>query len=320
MRLTIVISTMNRPHDLANLLASIANQTFLPQELILVDQSVDLRTKDIFEEYVNEVEGRGQLIKYCRQDQPSLVAARNRGVRESTGDIICFVDDDIILHEDYFERIAYYFHDPCIGGVSGNVIISEKQSFSFKTRVRKVLMRLFLLSNFQGRMTASTFGYPIFERHVEKVTKVELFPGYSMNFRKQLLLRNPGDEWFKGGGFREDVDLSYRISKEAALVMVPDARFVHQASAINRYGKVDQKKIELVHYFYMFKKFKKPGLFPYVLFFYSVCGLIIIDFFELVFNFNRKKYEVFMANFSALKEYGAKDDPVPTLRRSVGVY
>lgn len=301
MTFSILVATMNRPQAIANLLESVEKQTFLPQEFILVDQSKDGRTKDVCDAYVKRMHGRGQVFKYVRQETPSLVKARNRGVDESTGEIICFVDDDVILNPDYFERIAFYFKDPSIGGVTGNVFV-ESPLKGFKWQVRKLISRIFLLNSFNGRLTASTFGYPIFEREVVEMQEVDLFGGYSMNYRRELVLRHRPDEWFSGYGFREDVDLSYRISHDTKMIIVPDAKFIHDVSTINRLDTGALKKMQFKNHFYLFKKFRKYGAATWILFWYSLSGIIVLDFLEYLASFKKHKWSVFVANFSAMSQ------------------
>lgn len=299
MTYSILVATMNRPNAVANLLDSIEKQAFLPQEFILIDQSKDERTQKICEAYLRRISSRGQRFKYVRQDVPCLVRARNRCIDESTGDILCFVDDDVILNRDYFERVAFYFQDSAIGGVTGNVRV-EKPLKGFKWEVRKFIKRMFLLNSFDGRLTPSTFGYPIYEREISEVMEVELFAGYSMNYRRELVLRNRPDEWFRGYGYREDVDLSYRISRDAKLIIVPDAKFIHDVSMINRLETGALKKMQAGNHLYLFKKFQKYGLASWILYIYSIAGVVLIDFLEFLFNFNKNKWEIFAANFSAI--------------------
>lgn len=303
MTYSILVATMNRPQAVAKLLETVEKQTFLPQELILVDQSPDDITRKVCEAYQARIKARGQTFKYIRQETPSLVKARNRGIDESTGGIICFVDDDLILKEDYFQRIAAYFKDPSVGGVTGNVYVDNPPE-GWKWQMRKLIMRLFLLSSFDGRLTASTFGYPIFEREVSKVQDVELFGGYSMNFRRDLVLRNRPDEWFSGYGYREDVDLSYRISRCAKLIIVPDARFVHDVSSINRLDTAALKTMQVRNHLYLFRKFRRFGLLSWMLFYYSLFGIVCIDLLEFVANPRRSKLEAVMANFRAMPSMG----------------
>jgi glycosyltransferase involved in cell wall biosynthesis len=300
-RFSILVATMNRPQAIAKLLETVEKQTFLPQECILVDQSKDDLTKDVCDTYVKRMQGRGQVFKYIRQETPSLVKARNRGVDESTGEIICFIDDDLILDQDYFQRIAFYFQDPAIGGVTGNVILSNPFQ-GFKWEIRKLIVRFFMINSFNGRLTPSTFGYPIYEREVSQVQEVELFGGYSMNFRREFVLRHRPDEWFSGYGYREDVDLSYRISRDAKLIIVPDARFVHDISTINRLDTGALKMMQFKNYWYCFKKFRKPGALSGVLFWYSMFGIVFLDFVEFLSGFKKHKWAVFMANFPAIRQ------------------
>lgn len=299
----ILVATMNRPKAIEKLLESVEQQTLLPSEMILVDQSKDDLTKNICDAYIPRLKAKGQIFKYIRQETPSLVKARNRGVDESTGDIICFIDDDVILNPDYFEKIAGYFQDPSVGGVSGNVYVEEELK-GFKWGIRKILMRIFLLSNYEGRLTPSTFGYPIYERQITRMHTVDLFPGYSMNYRREFVLKNRADEWFSGYGFREDVDLSYRISREAKLIMVPDARFIHDISTINRLDVYRLKMMQYKNYLYMFRKFRKYGQLSWVFFCYSIFGVVFIELLEVLFNFNKTKIDMFLANFPAIAGMG----------------
>ncbi len=303
LRLSIIVATMNRPYAIANLLSSVAKQTFIPQEFILVDQSKGDATKEVCDEYAARIAAKGQMFIYLRQEIPSLVRARNRGLGAATGDIICFVDDDVILYEDYFEKISFYFHDPKVGGVSGNVVVTNEPK-GFKWELRKFLMGFFLLSNYDARMTLSTFGYPIYEREITKTLQVELFCGYSMNFRRELAMLNKSDEWFSGYSFREDVDLSYRISQTAKLIVVPDARFIHDVSTINRLDVYKLKKMQFKNYFYLFRKFHKFEFISWPLFFYSLFGIIVIDLLEFMINVNKAKWNTFVANFPAIASMG----------------
>lgn len=302
---SILVATMNRPKAIEKLLESVEQQTFLPSEMILVDQSKDDLTKNICDAYIPRLKAKGQLFKYIRQETPSLVKARNRGVDESTGEIICFIDDDLILRPDYFERIAFYFQDPAVGGVTGNVILDNPFS-GLKWEVRKLIMKFFLINSFDGRLTPSTFGYPIYDREIEKVQEVELFGGYSMNYRRDLVLRHRPDEWFYGYGYREDVDLSYRISRDTKMIIVPDARFIHDISMINRLDGGRLKIMQFKNYWYCFTKFRKPGILAEMLFWYSVWGVVILDLLDFVVGFKSHKKSIFLSNFPAIRQMRSK--------------
>lgn len=66
-----------------------------------------------------------------------------------------FLDDDVVLFENYYEKVLHYFdNDKKIGGLSGNIII-ENKSRSWKGKIWRTLQKLFLLDNFDGKMTSS---------------------------------------------------------------------------------------------------------------------------------------------------------------------
>jgi GT2 family glycosyltransferase len=173
--------------------------------------------------------------------------------------------------------------------VSGNVIIRNKPQ-GWKWELRKILIRLFLLNNFDGKMTLSGFGYPIFEREIEKAIAVEMLPGCNMNYRKGSLGNEKFDEWFSGYSYREDVDMSYRISKHGILKMIPEAKLYHNYSKFNRASLQTQKIMELKNYRYFYRKYARKNILTDFLFLYSLLGLFVISILEYVNSFNAEKY------------------------------
>ena len=106
--LSLIIPTKNRPADLKNAIASIIEQSIFPDELIIVDQSHDLSSK-MMVEYILDGIKHINLI-YIYDDKISgLIEAKKVGVDKSFGDIICFIEDDVILSHDYIEKIISGF-------------------------------------------------------------------------------------------------------------------------------------------------------------------------------------------------------------------
>lgn len=299
MRISVVIPTLNRAKDLKVALESILKQTAAPREVIVVDQSENPETRLLVEMMQRPFGSRIIDLIYIHQREKSLVKARNTGLAAAAWDIVSFLDDDISLMEDYFENVRETFEsDPNIGGVSGNTLV-EAPEVGFKWTLRQKLMRFFLLSGFDGRMTVSGFGFPIFEREISKVVDVEMLPGCNMNFRRDAIAGHRFDDWFSGYGYREDVDFSYRVSRSARLVMTPDARLYHYQSPVNRLDVASLKKMEIKNYLYLFKKHKDRGAFSKWLFAYSLFGLTLIDGIEFLSKRSRDKYNKFRATLSA---------------------
>lgn len=78
---------------------SILNQTYKNLEIILVDDG----SKDSCANIVDEYEKIDSRIKVIHKINGGLSDARNVGIDESTGDIICFIDSDDYINENMIE-------------------------------------------------------------------------------------------------------------------------------------------------------------------------------------------------------------------------
>ncbi len=93
MRLSVVVPTYNRSEVLRVCLASLARQTLSSDqfEVLVVDDGSTDDTESVVGSF------RGALpVRYLRQPQNrGRAAARNRGIREASGDVVVFVDSDV---------------------------------------------------------------------------------------------------------------------------------------------------------------------------------------------------------------------------------
>ncbi|MCR9271087.1 MAG: glycosyltransferase [Hyphomonadaceae bacterium] len=111
---SVVICTRDRPEHLQKCLHSFAEQSRMPDEVIVVDNaSVDARTRE-----VTSAAG----MTYIREDRPGLDIARNTGAQAAKSDIIVYTDDDTVLHRDWLENIVNAFHDEGVDAVTGLVL------------------------------------------------------------------------------------------------------------------------------------------------------------------------------------------------------
>jgi GT2 family glycosyltransferase len=117
---SLVICTRNRPQELARCLKSLADQTAMPAEVIVVDNaSTDARARE-----VTIAAG----FTYVQEDRLGLDFARNAGVSAATGEIILFTDDDVRLHPRWLERMVEAFDGPDIEAVTGLVLPAELET------------------------------------------------------------------------------------------------------------------------------------------------------------------------------------------------
>lgn len=122
LKTSVVVVTKDRPENLRNLLQSLVQQTLMPDEVLVVDNNSSKNYGPVFQEFQDRLP-----IKTVVETIPGIPAARNRGIRESCGDIIIFTDDDCIADTRWVEEMAKPFYkNPYIGIVGGEILSEEK--------------------------------------------------------------------------------------------------------------------------------------------------------------------------------------------------
>ena len=87
LNVSVIIPTYNRKNLLKRALNSVSSQTFVPQEIIVVDDGSSDGTKDwVLERFPD--------VRYIYQDNSGVSSARNAGIKEAIGSWIAFLDSD----------------------------------------------------------------------------------------------------------------------------------------------------------------------------------------------------------------------------------
>ena len=107
--LSVILCTYNRQKYIYNVLRSIAVNT-LPHdqyEIVLVNNN---STDDTAAECRRFSADHPDIaFRYCVETNQGLSYARNRGIRESEGDLLAYVDDDATVNPQYLESYATFF-------------------------------------------------------------------------------------------------------------------------------------------------------------------------------------------------------------------
>ena len=114
-----IVPTHNRAELILCALDSVWSQTYRPIELIVVDDGSTDRTEALVEAWAREHhESEGFRCRYVRQENGGANSARNRGIRESRGDFVAFLDsDDRCLRWKLEMQMPVFRRDQEIGGV-----------------------------------------------------------------------------------------------------------------------------------------------------------------------------------------------------------
>src|SRR5438309_8873202 len=92
-KITVQICSHNRKQLLAKVLASLFDQTFPKEEfeVIVVDDGSTDGTAEMIKGLAAPID-----LVYIRQEKEGLSAGRNKGILKAQGEIILFIDDDVI--------------------------------------------------------------------------------------------------------------------------------------------------------------------------------------------------------------------------------
>ena len=99
--ISVIVPVFNVEEYLEECLDSIQSQTYKNLEVILVNDGSTDGSKEICEKYCKR-DIRFRLMNQTNQGQS---VARNRGMQESTGEFITFVDSDDVIKEDMLEQL-----------------------------------------------------------------------------------------------------------------------------------------------------------------------------------------------------------------------
>jgi len=258
--ISVVIPTYNRREDLDRCLQSIHGQSMVPAQVIVVDNG-SVALHDSIAKWKKQFADRNiEFIYKKNEGENSANLARNIGITYSTGTIVSFLDDDVVLDTNYYYEILDTFvrYSP-VNGVQGY----NQTSFNNlpKTLTEKFVdtyIRFFQISSFFShdgcRMLPSlcvTFPYP----GISEIQTCEWMSGASV-YKRGILDEITWDPALKKYSWNDDGDISYRVFKKypKTLYMNPRAKYWHKGSRLGRNPPREIIYASEVYDFYLFFK------------------------------------------------------------------
>ncbi len=136
--ISIILPTINRSKTLNNTLKSISNQNYYVNDIIIVDQSSDDKTYKLYLNFKQIFNKKNINISYYHITDKSASKARNYGISKSVGDIIFFIDDDVILDKTYIKEIMeLYKRNSYAVGIQG-IIYDFKNGYGILNQKEKL--------------------------------------------------------------------------------------------------------------------------------------------------------------------------------------
>ncbi|MFC5405030.1 glycosyltransferase family 2 protein [Cohnella soli] len=269
--ITLAICTRNRHDDLERCIASIAKQqATVPLEVLIVDDG------DLPAGWLEQIENkhgypRGYL-RYIRKSEKGLFLSRIEAIRKSTHDIVLFVDDDIVLADDYLSRLAeLYERNPSWAGIGGRDLLIGRGGWSWR-----LFCGVFLYgSSKPGKLSLSGYGGAMIKWGAMKAPfRTEYMLGCNMSFRKSALAGVAPVDWLSDYSLGEDIYLSIVAGRSGQLWIDPALTVTHLQSVDSRDRMELVAYTEIVNHYHLLRTRRRHPV-TTLLLLWTSCGLLL---------------------------------------------
>jgi GT2 family glycosyltransferase len=219
-----IVVTYNRNRPLQETLECLLKQDPAPREIIVVDQTLrhDAATQSFLKRLIEL-----QSIRYIFQPEPNAQRARNRAISEACGEVLLFVDDDVVMDKTLVGAHWKNYQDPELAAVCGYYTEPGDQPNS----------------ELPPESELGVSGWIYFPHSYTKRTECYALPTCNGSLRKTVAMSLGGFDENYTHTLLDDTDLGARLKAfNLKVVHDPDARLVHlkETSGGNRPGGVNE--------------------------------------------------------------------------------
>lgn len=227
MQFTVGIVTCERPSSLERTLESLLAQSRPVDELVVVDDSTSNETERVVDRFRKPFTELGTDFIYVhRSDSPDdgtgMTDARNDVLDEATGDVICYIDDDVVCPTDWLLAYESAYHEfpnaAVIGGPSLDVTNPQDDVDENTSLVNQNRLNRYGECKFNDMYWMPPD--PVRTHHLR---------GANMSFRKSVLEDIGGfNPIYRGRNFYEETDVMARLWKQGEKTIYhPDVFLYH---------------------------------------------------------------------------------------------
>jgi len=248
--LSVIIPTRKREQALGETLASVLSTDSPAEEVLVIDGDAERSAHPV-------VEGaRGSAPSTLRYlvGPPGSTRQRNLGLRHATGDVVVFLDDDVVVPQNLFSLLRANYSSGIIVGATGRVLEPAAHRMAAEGAA---LRRLVFRRTRPGAFTS--FGYPRYlSGPAARIRQfVEYMPGCFMSVRREAAEQVRFDELLDGlAGYclAEDEDFSFRTSRLGPIVYDPNMSIEHRKLGFNTHPPRAFNRIVVINRRYLFRK------------------------------------------------------------------
>jgi GT2 family glycosyltransferase len=190
MKISVIIPAYNEEKTIRHCLDSVIQALPNNKEIIVVDNDSYDKTREIVKGFTK--------VKLLVEKKRGAAASRNRGLKEAAGDLIIFVDADVIVKQNTFIELLKCMHNDAVAGAGGMVESCNKVN----------LISLSQEPRFLGNSLLDT-----------RIREVDNIPTAIVAYKAEILKNVDyfNEDYYLCG---EDMDLSYRIRKQGYKLIV----------------------------------------------------------------------------------------------------
>lgn len=297
----LLMATYHRPNDIERTLRVLLEQSNIPGEIIIIDQSKDDATKNICAKYKEKLP-----VKYMHIDTPSADISMNVGLRYAREKyrLIFTSGDDVDYLGGYLTELLKEFNDhPEVIGVAGIEDPVNHDLSLLKNKIRNLILRLFFLPYWKDHQFKVTgpYGQEASPRNIRPIRDASWLPGSSCCFRNEVYEHELWPE-LRGANVIDDILFSYKVYQKygkGSLVVQPACKTVHRKSMTGRYP--DRKRIFVNHedhlFFYYQCFFNPLGTFKLAT---ALMGIALGNFLKFLAQPHRENFLRFVYNLEAM--------------------
>lgn len=249
---SVIICTYMRPQPTLTLLQSITIQSCAPSQVLIIDGSSDSETATAIQTI-----NTAFPLEYVQVDATNrgLTKQRNVGIKHlhPASEIVFFLDDDVILEYDFFEKILQTFSDASVIGCDGFItnecswlpVSNQTKLPAFCQQLDQYYLKLATRDRFRAAiglfpLQLQPGKIPLYGHGKSslpptgKEYEVDHIMGGITAYRRSIFNRIQFSTFFEGYGLYEDFDFSVRANSYGKLITNTAARVSHHHAESGR--------------------------------------------------------------------------------------
>jgi GT2 family glycosyltransferase len=232
MKTSVIVPTYRRPEYLKLVLAGLANQERVPDQVVVACREEDAATRDFL-----ACGGWGDLpLDVVFVGGAGVIAAMACGAARATGDVMCLLDDDAEPLPDWLARIVERFAaDARLGALGGRDLLQDHPEM----RRKEPAARQVGIITWYGRITGNH------HRGCGPMRRVHVLKGCTMALRAEAFRRTGFEASLRGAGAQPHWEmalcldiaaLGFTVAYDPAIRVIHHIAPRHDADQIHRGG------------------------------------------------------------------------------------